>query len=132
MNNKRHEKEPPKAVNEWGWQFHHIGIPCADMIEGERYIPHLKMFVSGFETSPFGVEWIRFEDDASFPELIMTKPHLAFVVKNIDEEVREHGLSILIPSNTPSKGIKVAMIEHNGAPIELMEFSENKNLTQLP
>jgi len=27
----------------------------------------------------------------------------------------------------PSEGIRVAMIEHNGAPIELIEFEKNKN-----
>jgi hypothetical protein len=35
-----------------------------------------------------------------------------------------------IPTNTepnsPSDGVRVAMIEHNGAPIELIEFVKNK------
>jgi len=29
--------------------------------------------------------------------------------------------------NPPSDGVRVAMIEHNGAPIELIEFENNKS-----
>ncbi|MFW5755461.1 MAG: hypothetical protein ACOCWK_02590 [Tangfeifania sp.] len=49
-----------------------MGIPTQHSIENERYIPHLKMYVSGFETSPFGIEWMRFEEECPFPEIIKT------------------------------------------------------------
>ena len=63
MDNFRKNHEPPLAIREWGWRFHHIGIPTKNKIEGERYIPHLKIHVAGFETSPYGIEWMRFEED---------------------------------------------------------------------
>jgi len=31
-------------------------------------------------------------------------------------------LNVITVPNSPSDGIRVAMIEHNGAPIELIEF----------
>lgn len=33
---------------------------------------------------------------------------------------------ILTYPNAPMDGVRVAMIEHDGAPIELMEFDENR------
>ena len=45
----RREPDPPIAADEWGWRYHHMGIPTTEKKPGERYIPHLKMYVSGFE-----------------------------------------------------------------------------------
>lgn len=50
-----------------------------------------------------------------------TTPHVAFAVDNLDDALR--GLEILIPPNAPSPGVRVAFIVHNGAPVELLEFT---------
>ena len=118
----RHESEFPLATEKWGWKFHHIGIPVKEPIQGERYIPHLKLYVKGFDTSPFGIEYMRFEENAPFDELIKKVPHLAFVVPNIEEAIKD--FEILNEINSPMKACKVAMIKHNGSPIELMEFKK--------
>ncbi len=115
----REDRAAPPVVAD-GWRYHHVGIPTATPRAGERYIAHLKMYVSGFEGSPYGVEWIRFEADAAFPELVKTVPHVAFEVADLAAALA--GKEILIPPNCPSGGVTVAMIEDNGAPIELLEF----------
>lgn len=71
-------------------------------------------------------EWMRFDQDCSFNELIRNVPHIAFEVDDIAFELEKHGFKIITESNSPSEGIKVVMIEHNGAPIELIEFAKNK------
>jgi len=83
------------------------------------------MHVSGFDTSPFGVEWMRFDDDSPLPELIRTVPHLAFVVDDLDAALA--GRDVLFPAGSPSKGVRTAMIVDDGAPIELMEFRPRKD-----
>ena len=88
----------------------------------EKYIEGLKMYVVGFDTSPYGVEWMRFEDDSPISELIQTVPHIAFEV--IDMEKALEGKEVLTEAHTISGGIKVAMIKHDEAPIELLEFSK--------
>jgi hypothetical protein len=123
MNKNRHENEPPLAINEWGWKYHHLGIPTQQKMPNETYLPQFKFYVSGFSTSPFGVEWMRFEKDSPIDKLIQTVPHLAFEVENLDFELATRGLKIITEPNPPAEGIRVAMIEHNGAPIELIEFS---------
>ena len=121
MNNYRTEKSLPNAISKYGWRFHHIGIPTSKRRPNEKYLKKYKMYVSGFETSDFGIEWMRFEADSPIAELIQTIPHIAFEVDNLDQAVE--GKDMLGEITTPSPGIRVAMIIENDAPVELIEFS---------
>jgi hypothetical protein len=69
---------------------------------------------------------MRYDPDSPIEELIKKVPHIAFEVDDIDLELRKHRFKILTSPNSPGDGIKVAMIEHNGAPIELIEFKKKK------
>ena len=120
----RKETDFPKAIEFWGWKFHHIGIPTSEHKDGEIHLPHLKFSVSGFTTSPFGVEWMRFDKDCELPELIQKVPHIAFVVNDLDNELRTTHGNILVKTNALMKGICVAMIEYDGCPIELIEIGD--------
>ena len=120
----RSEFDLPRAITEWGWRFHHVGIPTTEKREDERSLPQFGFSVSGFSDSPFGVEWMRFESRCELPDIIQRIPHLAFVVDNLDYELETRNFTLLREPNPPMEGIRVAMIEHNGAPIELMEFSD--------
>jgi hypothetical protein len=64
---------------------------------------------------------MRFDADAPYPELIKTVPHVAFEVDDLAKALE--GKEILIPPNSPSEGVMVAMIIDDGAPVELLEFS---------
>jgi hypothetical protein len=101
-------------------KYHHLGIPTVIPREGEHYLERFKMHVSGYETSPYGVEWLRFEPDCPLPELVQTVPHVAFEVDDLWAEIE--GQEIIIEPNSPSEGVTVAFIVHNGAPIEFLEF----------
>lgn len=49
-------------------------------------------------------------------------------MKNIrrkDNELNEYNFEIISEPGTPSEGVRAAMIKHNGAPIELIEFDRN-------
>jgi hypothetical protein len=72
---------PPAATSMQGWRFHHVGIPTDIPRSGEHYLEAFKVYVSGFETSPYGVEWLRFESDSPVPELVRSVPHVAFEVE---------------------------------------------------
>jgi len=124
----RQEHELSESTEQWGWKYHHLGIPTKLKMPNEKYIPHFKFYVSGFSISPFGIEWMRFEPDSPFDKLIQTIPHIAFEVQDLDFELANRDLKVIVPPNPPADGIRVAMIEHNGAPIELIEFEKNKKL----
>ena len=117
----RSENELPEAIEEWGWKYHHLGIPTQNKMPGERYLPQFNFFVAGFSTSPFGIEWMRFEKNSPVNKLIQTVPHLAFEVADLDYELAKRNLMVIAEPNSPSEGIRVAMVLHNGAPIELIQ-----------
>jgi hypothetical protein len=125
MKNLRSDNEQPESIEKWGWKYHHLGIPTAEIIPGEKYLLQFKFFVSGFSESPFGIEWMRFEENSPIDKLIQTVPHLAFEVADLDYELSIHDLKVITEPNSPSEGVRVAMIEHNGAPVELIEFVKN-------
>ncbi|MGD0734912.1 MAG: hypothetical protein ABR976_07180 [Terracidiphilus sp.] len=118
---RREGHELPSATAIDGWRYHHLGIPTLTPRPGEKYLPWLKVSVSGFDFSPCGIQWMRFDADAPYPELIKTVPHVAFEVDDLAKALE--GKEILIPPNSPSEGVMVAMIIDDGAPVELLEFS---------
>lgn len=120
----RLEDELSEATENWGWKYHHLGIPTDKKMPNEKYLPQFGFYVSGFSSSPFGVEWMRFEKDSPIHPLIQKIPHLAFEVEDLDFELEYRDLNVITKPNPPKEGIRVAMIEHNGAPIELIEFKE--------
>lgn len=126
MNLERKDHDPPLATSEWGWRYHHLGIPTNKVVSDERYLPQFKFYASGFDSSPYGIEWMRFENDSPINDLIKKVPHIAFEVDDLDLELSRQDFNILIPPNSPGEGTRVAMIEHNGAPIELIEFNRQK------
>ena len=101
-------------------KYHHIGIPTDIPRENETYLEKYKMYVSGYEESPYGVEWMRFEADSPLPELVKTVPHVAFEVDDLEAAIQDK--DVLIPPNSPSQGIAVAFIVDIGAPIEFIEI----------
>ena len=120
MDGMRRSRENPAAVARFGWRYHHLGVPHSSPRDGERHLEEIGVHVCGFETSPYGVEWMRFDTLCRVPEIVKTVPHLAFAVDNLDAALE--GKRILIPPNSPSPGVRVAFILDDGAPIELLEF----------
>lgn len=120
LKKKRRNHEPPLAIAQRGWRYHHLGIPTNHRQPGERFLARYKFYAAGFETSPYGTEWMRFEPDSPVSEIVKRIPHIAFEVDDLDDALR--GKDILSPPASPSKGVRAAMILHNGAPIELIEF----------
>jgi hypothetical protein len=103
-------------------KYHHIGIPSDIPRKNETYLGKYKMYVSGYEESPYGVEWMRFEQDSPLPELVKTVPHVAFEVNDLESAIQDK--EVLIPPTSPKEGIRVAFIIDNGAPIEFIEAIE--------
>ena len=101
-------------------RYHHLGIPTVIPRPDETYLAEFRVFTSGYDTSPYGIEWMRFEADSPLPELVKTVPHVAFEVDDLERELEGHEL--LIAPNSPSAGVTVAFIVDNGAPVELLHI----------
>lgn len=66
-------------------KYNHIGIPTTAHFDGEIPLPHLKVTVSDHQNNPFGIQWQRYWDDAPYPDLVKTVPHVAFEVNDLNE-----------------------------------------------
>jgi hypothetical protein len=104
-------------------KYNHIGIPTTEHFEGEIDLPHLKITVSDQANNPFGIQWQRYWDDAPYPDLVKSVPHVAFEVDELESALA--GQKVIIAPNSPSPGVMVAIIEVNGAPVELMQIDRS-------
>ncbi len=100
------------------------GVPHTQPRAQEHHVAHLGAHVAGFETSPYGTEWIRFETHCDVPEVVKVVPHIAFAVDDLDEALE--GRELLITPMEPSVGVRVAFILDDGAPVELLQFDTAK------
>ncbi len=100
-----------------------MGIPTKEKLKDEIYLKHLKMYTSGYGKNPYGVEWVRYEDDADFPGIVKNLPHVAFEVDDMEETLK--GKRVIIEPNSPSPGVIVAFIEDNGAPVEFLQIDRS-------
>lgn len=123
---KRLDHEPPLAIEKWGWRYHHLGVPTNKPILGETYLEPYKLYVGGFDKSPFGIEFMRYEEGSPVNKLIQSVPHIAFEVDDLDFELSRFDFNVITEPNSPGNDVRVAMIEHNGAVIELIEFPKNR------
>ncbi len=116
----RRNHEPPSVVAKRGWRYHHLGIPTDLERPGEIHLETYGLHVSGFATSPFGIEWMRFDEDSPVHPLVRALPHVAFEVDDLDAALE--GLEVIAAPGSPSKGVRAAMVVVDGAPVELISF----------
>jgi|SRR3989344_3683909 len=98
-------------------KYHHYGIPTKEKRPDETFVE-----VGGFKfySTPFeGNQWHRYPKDHGLPELVTRVPHIAFQVEDLDAEIE--GAHVLFGPYSPLPGYRVAMIEEQGVPIELVE-----------
>jgi hypothetical protein len=104
-------------------RYHHIGIPTKEQREGETYLPDFKAYCTDHSANPFGIQWMRYEAGCPLPLVVQTVPHLAFQVDDLEEALAGHEL--LIEPNSPSRGVVVAFVLSEGAPVEFLQFLED-------
>lgn len=103
-------------------RYHHIGIPTKTPRPGEQYLKDYMLFCTDHQSNPFGIQWMRYEDDCPLPNLVKTVPHIAFEVEDLEAALEGH--EVLIKQNSPSDGVRVAFVVCDGAPVEFLEFSK--------
>ena len=106
-------------------RYHHLGIPNDTPREGETYLPDYKLHCTDHESNPFGIQWMRFDPDCPLPELVKTRPHVAFEVDDLAAALQGH--DVLIQPNSPSEGVVVAFVVCDGAPVEFLQFVKSSS-----
>ena len=94
----RKDHEQPLAVSKHG-------IPTTEKKPNEIYLPQYKFYVYGFDTSDYGIEWMRFEDDSPISDIIKKIPHIAFEVDDLNEAII--GKKLIGEITSPTKGTEL-------------------------
>jgi hypothetical protein len=114
-------KESSMSVN---YRYNHLGIPTKEKMPGMIHVRHLKISCTDHQSNPFGIQWMKYDEDCTLPQLVQNVTHIAFEVDNLQEAI--NGKNVIVQPNSPSPGLMVAMIEEAGAPVELMEYLKEK------
>ena len=99
-------------------EYYHLGIPTDQEMKWDTWLPNLKLHIMEYDNDPFGIEWMKFEEGAPFPEMIIKRPHVAFKIANFDEAIKR--FKLLVPVSNPRPGMKTCFIEHKGIGIEFV------------
>lgn len=102
-------------------KYHHYGIPTTEKKKDEALIEvgGFRFYSTPFEANKWHIQWHRFPENHGLPELVTKVPHIAFQVDDLDAEIK--GCKVLFGPYAPLEGYRVAMIEEQGVPIELVE-----------
>jgi hypothetical protein len=104
------------------YTFSHIGIPTTEDKDWDGFYEPGKIHYTEFDKDEYKIEWVKFDEDSPMPKMMQTMPHVAYAVNNIEDALE--GRKILVPTFSPGEGVRVAFIDHNGAPVEFMEVKE--------
>jgi hypothetical protein len=105
-------------MSDQNYEYHHIGIPTKKKKPNERYSSTFKMYTTEGDND-FRIQWHRFEEGCPLHPLLQTVSHVAFKVSDLKKAIV--GKKILLDPYYPFKGFLVAVIEVDGAPVELIE-----------
>lgn len=101
-------------------KYHHLGIPTDSPKDGEIYLEEFDIHCTDHESNPYGIQWMRYGRNCTLPRIVQEVAHVAFEVADLHKALE--GKEVIIKPNSPSRGVTVAFILENGAPVELMEF----------
>lgn len=106
------------------YKYHHVGIPTQEVVPGMIHVRHLKIWCTNHESNPFFIQWMKYDEDCTLPDLVKSVTHVAFEVDDLEEALK--GKHVIVAPNSPSPGVMVAMIEAAGAPVEFLQLSREK------
>jgi hypothetical protein len=102
------------------YRYSHIGIPTTKKMKNEKYLPDYDFYFSGYGENEFNIEWMRYGEKCTLPDIVKQLPHIAFEVDDIYEAIKGH--EILIEPNSPSAEVIVAFVLINNAPVEFLQL----------
>ena len=101
-------------------KYHHLGIPTNKMKEGEIYHPELQLHRVPGSNNAYGVEWIRFDEDADYPAIVKEHAHVAFEVDSMERALA--GEEVIVGPHKTAPGVRSAFISILDAPVKFVEI----------
>lgn len=102
-------------------KYHHYGIPTKAVTPEMTFVEThgFRFYSTPFDANELHIQWHYFPENHGLPELVTKVPHIAFEVDDFEAEIQNK--KVLLEPYSPLEGFKVAFIEEEGVPIELIE-----------
>lgn len=100
--------------------FNHVGIITTEKKEGAVYNEGLSVWLTDYSKSPNKIEFLKFEQGSCLPPLVQNNGHIAYVVPNLDEALKD--TNVIFGPAVCDEHLTIAFIEEEGIAIELMEI----------
>lgn len=105
------------------FSYHHFGICTNSKRKDSIYLEAYKLHCTDHQAHPFGIQWMNYDKECTLPAIVQNIAHVAFQVNDLHKAIENK--KVIIEPNSPSKGVLVAFIEENGAPIEFLQIDDN-------
>lgn len=102
------------------FSFQYFGIPSAIKRDKEFVLNNFQSLNPRSLPHTNGIQWMRFHEDSSIPEVVQKTAHIAFQVTDLDEAIKSR--TILVNPYIPAEGVRVAFIIENDVPIGFFEI----------
>jgi hypothetical protein len=93
-------------------QFNHIGIPVPEKKPDMMYFESIKCWATDPEKTHGRVEYLYFEPESPVTEPVLSEPHVAFRVENLEEEIQ--GKDCVVGPMELPEGVKLAFFYVDG------------------
>lgn len=104
-------------------RYHHLSIPTRESRPEEIHVPRFGFSYVPGTNNAYGIEWIRFHDDADFPALIRDNAHVSFEVDSLDSVLE--GEQLIKGPYEERPGVRAAFINVLEFPVKLMEIDHD-------
>ena len=101
-------------------KYMHIGIPVTNKKPGMVYNEDGKFWASNVDDYDYKIEYLKFEEGTSFPEVLHRNPHVAYQVDQLEKYIADADSVICGPMEA-SETARLAFVWKDGAIIELYE-----------
>ena len=103
--------------------FDHVGIPTDEKQPGENWVESTRVWVTSPRDSKYRIEYLRFEPDSPFAEIVRTRPHVAYAVNEEEWHRLLAGAEIVIEPFKPCEHMTIAYVKQHDVCIEYIRYT---------
>ncbi|MBO7165937.1 MAG: hypothetical protein J6V88_00245 [Kiritimatiellae bacterium] len=93
----------------------HTGVPVTAKMEGMNYMESLRVWITNNEE--YGIEYLYWEKDTPCAYRMVTEPHVAYKVADVEAAVKESNGKILLAPMDLGGGAKIAFVSIDNGPV---------------
>ncbi len=99
----------------------HTGIPVGAKLEGMTFMEALRVWISNNEE--YGIEYLYWEKDTPCAHRMVTEPHVAYKVADVEAAVKASGGKVLLPKMSLGGTVAIAFVSIDNGPV--VEFYQD-------